>query len=93
VAQRTPAVTYGTAIGVARAYDGGMQPRTESDLALGLMRNAEALVSVMDGLSDEAEAYGRLLIDEPTVKRLSSLLRERGQLRAILRATRTSESY
>ncbi|MFI5267590.1 MAG: hypothetical protein ACHQ7M_09470 [Chloroflexota bacterium] len=70
-----------------------MQPRTESDLALGLMRNAEALVSVMDGLADEAEEYGRLLIDESTVRRLSSLLRERGQLRAILRAARSSEAY
>jgi len=65
--------------------------RTESDLALGLMRNAEALVSVMDGLADESEEYGRLLIDEPTVRRLSRLLRERGELRFILRATRDAE--
>jgi len=39
---------------------------------------------MMDGLADEADEYGRLLIDEPSVRRLSSLLRERGQPRAIL---------
>jgi hypothetical protein len=66
-----------------------MQVRTESDLALGLVRNAEALVGVMDGLADEAEEYGHLLIDERTVRSLSSLLRERGYLRAILKATRS----
>ena len=48
-------------------------------------------VSMMDGLARQADEYGRSLIDEPSVRRLSSLLRERGQPRAILRATRTAE--
>ena len=61
---------------------------TEANLALGLIRNAEMLVSVMDDLADEAHAFGYLAVQEPTVHRLSSLLRERGQLRASLRDAR-----
>ena len=57
---------------------------TEMDLDLGLRRNGEALVSVMDGLADEVDAWGFLDMSEPTMMRLSRLLQERGSLRSRL---------
>ena len=85
------AVSELTAFDAAAAYAAGMNAPSEASIALGLMRNAEALVSVMDGLADEAYACGRLEVVEPTVHRVAVLLRERGELRARLAASRLSQ--